>query len=217
MTVHFERRFFTGEVREVPVEDGQPKIRGYAAMFNVMSEDLGDFVEVIEPGAFSDVLNDDVRALSDHVPHRILGRNKAGTLRIWQDEIGLGYEIDTPDTTVGRDLTVSLRRGDVDQSSFGFGMMPSGAEWSKLPDGRRLRTIKKVARLYDVSPVTFPAYLATQSEMRALMGIPDVPEEFLEDVPAGVRGATAPAVEDGDGLRAQWSQRERQIEILASA
>lgn len=204
-----ERRFYNGEVRIIEGLDGaSPKIKGYAALYNSLSEDLGGFVEMIEPGAFDDVLNDDVRALSDHISYRILGRNKAGTLRLWADRIGLGYEVDVPDTSVGRDLTISIRRGDVDQSSFGFDIALDGDKWTKLNDGRLLRSIRRVGRLYDVSPVTFAAYPATSSEMRSVLNVPVIPES--------VRGAAAGADDNiAESLRAQANQRQREIEILS--
>jgi HK97 family phage prohead protease len=204
-----ERRFFSGEVRIIPSQTGDNrKIRGYAALFNVFSEDLGGFIEVIEPGAFDGVLGDDVRALSDHVSHRILGRSKAGTLRLWTDEMGLGYEVDVPDTTVGRDLVVSIQRGDVDQSSFGFSIPPEGDVWIKRDDGGFVRRIKRVGRLYDVSPVTFPAYLATSTEMRSIMNVPVLPDQ--------ARGAAAGSVDNSAdvALRAQANQRQRDLEVL---
>ena len=153
-------------------------IRGYAAKFNTESENLGSseyqFYETIAPGAFDDVLGDDVRALFNHEPDLILARSKAGqgTLKIGVDTVGLWYEFEAPNTQLGRDLVVSLERGDIDQSSFSFSVDRDGQSWSEVRDGDGptivRRTITKVSRLYDVSPVTFPAYLATEVDCRAL-------------------------------------------------
>lgn len=167
-----ERRFHTGPVEVRAAADGSVSraVRGYAAKFNSPSENLGGFIEVIAPGAFDGVLEDDVRALFNHEPDHILARTKSKTLRIGVDETGLWYEFDAPETTAGSDLLVALRRGDIDQSSFGFTVAPEGDDWQEHPDNPALylRTIKKVGKLYDVSPVTFPAYADTESSARQL-------------------------------------------------
>jgi uncharacterized protein len=142
-------------------------VRGYGAVFGVVSNSLSwGFVEVIEAGAFDDCLGDDVRCLVNHDSSQILGRTKSGTLRIGVDEKGLWYECDLGDTQAARDLAASLERGDIDQSSFQFTIAEGGAEWTEEEvDGgykRYKRTIKKVKRLYDVAPVTFPAYEETE-------------------------------------------------------
>lgn len=152
-------------------------IRGYAAVFNSYSNNLGGFREIIQPGAFADVLENDVRALFNHDPNHVLGRTQSGTLRVFQDDTGLGYEVDLPDTQTARDLVVSIERGDVSQSSFAFTVAPGGATWQEDDVVGYTRSISKVSRLYDVSPVTYPAYPdasvaaraleAYQSEMRA--------------------------------------------------
>jgi len=91
-----------------------------------MGSDQYKVREIILPGAFDDVLNDDVRALFNHDSSMILARSKngEGTLQIGVDETGLYYEFEPPDTQVGRDLMTSIQRGDVDQSSFGFMIAP---------------------------------------------------------------------------------------------
>jgi HK97 family phage prohead protease len=149
-------------------ESQAPLIRGHAAVFDKLSENLGGFREVIAPGAFDDVLGDDVRALFNHDGSLILGRSSAGTLRIGVDAAGLTYEIDPPDTQYGRDLLVSLERGDVRESSFGFRVARGGDKWDESEDGVLIRTITRVSRLFDVSPVTFPAYPDTDSAKRTL-------------------------------------------------
>lgn len=154
-----ELRTFAGEVRALAGENGEilPTISGYAAVFNRHSENMG-FIEQIAPGAFDSVLNDDVRALFNHDPNYILGRTKAGTLRLFQDETGLKYEFDAPDSQTIQDLVIKpIQRGDVNQSSFGFSIAENGDKWEER-DGVYYRTITKVSRLFDVSPVTFPAY-----------------------------------------------------------
>jgi hypothetical protein len=156
-----ERRFIHAEI-ELRADDAEPVVAGYAAVFHELSEDLGGFREVIMPGAFTDALKaSDIRALFNHDPSQIVARTKNGTLRVWEDDKGLRYEF-TPNmkTQAGRDLVELVKRGDVDQSSFAFSMDGGVEEWDdsgEIP----IRRIKKVARLYDVSPVTYPAYPAT--------------------------------------------------------
>lgn len=174
-----ERRFTTAKVEVRADGDGKvATVRGYAAMYDRRSENLGGFVEIIKRGAFDEVLKDDVRALFNHDANLILARSKNGdgTLRVGVDDTGLWYEFTPPDTQAGRDLVVSLKRGDVDQSSFAFAVRREGQDW-KDEDGGKLmvRTISKVARLYDVSPVTYPAYPDTTVATRSL-------EDFKKEV-----------------------------------
>ena len=158
---NFERRIFGGshiEIRAKAEGGAANMLFGYAAKFDVLSDPIAGFREQIAPGAFSDVLEDDVRALFNHDVNHVLGRRGAGTLRIHQDETGLSYEVDLPDTQAARDLVVSVDRGDVSQSSFAFRVAPNGDTWDENEDGIIIRTITKLSRLYDVSPVTYPAY-----------------------------------------------------------
>jgi len=156
------------ELRE---PDGEPvRIVGYAAVFNQMSGDLGGFREVVAPGAFADSLADDVRALWNHDSKFILGRTTNGTLALEEDEHGLLVVIIPPDTQWARDLTVSIRRGDVTQMSFGFRVPEGGDTWETREDGTLLRTLRRV-ELIDVSPVTFPAYIQTSVAVRNMVTI----------------------------------------------
>lgn len=165
-----ESRCFKSEVRAEKREE-KTVVRGYAALFNSTSENLGGFRERIEPGAFDEVLKNDVRALMNHDPNKILGRTTSGTLRLGQDEKGLWYEYDSPDTSYARDLLVSMDRGDVDQSSFQFQIERGGDKWDLGEDGLALRSISKVKRLLDVSPVTIPAYPDTTVAKRSMEAI----------------------------------------------
>jgi hypothetical protein len=160
-----ERRFIHAEI-ELRADDAEPVVAGYAAVFHELSEDLGGFREVIMPGAFTDALKaSDIRALFNHDPSQIVARTKNGTLRVWEDDKGLRYEF-TPNmkTQAGRDLVELVKRGDVDQSSFAFSMDGGVEEWDDSGD-MPIRRIKRVARLYDVSPVTYPAYPATEVQV----------------------------------------------------
>jgi HK97 family phage prohead protease len=168
-----ERRFFPTqglkiEKRALSGQEGGGNaglLSGHAAVFNQLSLDLGGFREKIMPGAFAaSIATDDVRALFNHDPNFVLGRNKASTLRLSEDETGLAFGCDLPDTQFARDLSVSIDRGDISQCSFGFETIDD--EW-QMQDGETVRTLKAV-RLYDVSPVVFPAYPQTDVATRSL-------------------------------------------------
>jgi len=162
-----ERR--TLQTRNLAVSESEPnEIIGYAAVFNQWSEDLGGFREMILPGAFSTALNDDVRALINHDANLVLGRTRSGTLVLTEDEVGLRIKITLPNTQYARDLVEAMRRGDVDQMSFGFAVETD--RWYEQ-DGQTRREIVKVARLYDVSVVTFPAYPQTTAQARDVTGV----------------------------------------------
>lgn len=123
-------------------------------------------VERIAPGAFVGALEraDDVRGLFNHDPNQLLGRTAAGTLELWIEDDGLHYRAKEAQTQVWRDVAEHLRRGDVDGSSFSFEVTEE--RWEKLEDGRTVRWLDAV-KLYDVGPVTFPAYAATSAGSRA--------------------------------------------------
>jgi len=160
-----EIRTIQSEFR-VENKEGKAQISGYAAVFNELSDDLGGFREKIQPGAFSEAIQrDDVRALWNHDSNYVLGRNKAGTLKLSEDERGLHYVVDLPDTQWAKDLSESIKRGDVTQSSFGF--IVDSDEWAKQ-DGETVRTLTKVT-LFDVSPVTYPAYPQTSTSARSIL------------------------------------------------
>ncbi len=141
--------------------DSALRITGYAALFNVETVIAGLFREKIAPGAFrAAIRRDDVRCLFNHSSALVLGRTKAGTLRLSEDAKGLRYEcIIDADSTMAMDVLRMIRRGDVSQSSFAFELQTrDDVEYSR-DKGQELmlRTIKR-AKLYDVSPVTYPAY-----------------------------------------------------------
>lgn len=152
---------------------GGSRLVGHAAVFNSLSEDLGGWREKIAPGTFAEsIKTSDIRALFNHNPEKILGRNTAGTLKLSEDNVGLLAEYDIPDTTDGRDLLVSVKRGDITQQSFGFVVLPGGAKW-QMEDGGLVRTLTNV-ELFDVSPVTYPAYPTTDIAARAAHFLPEL-------------------------------------------
>ena len=168
MTEKIETRRLTVndfEVRQGPAGDGM-SFSGYAAVFNSDSEPL-PFIERIMPGAFRKSLKsrNNIRMYLNHDSSMLLATSRAKTLRLEEDQRGLKVEADLPDTTIGRDLSTLIQRGDVDSMSFGFSVPPKGDSWS---DDGSVRELKEV-RLYEVSVVTgFPAYQATSASVRSL-------------------------------------------------
>lgn len=173
-----ERRFLSAAACPVKLEeraDGKSaKISGYGAVFydgtpGTEYQLWDNYFERIMPGAFDRAVreNDDVRGLFNHDPNQILGRSSAGTMKLTVDGKGLQYDIDAGDTTVARDVTQHLKRKDVTGSSFSF--TPTEERWVKTGEGKDKRFIREIVsvRLYDVGPVTFPAYEATTSAARA--------------------------------------------------
>jgi hypothetical protein len=158
-----ERRTFT--VRKVETrqeDDGVMRLSGYAAVFNDASVPL-PFTEYIAPGAFRKTLSEtpDVRLLINHegLP---LARTKNDTLRLTEDEFGLRFDAELPDTSEARDLYTLIERGDVDQMSFAFRVIRQ-----KYNTDRTVRTLTEVSLADgDVSVVTYPAYPTTSVEAR---------------------------------------------------
>lgn len=166
----------TGKLEIRVSADGKKKLAGYSALFNSLSEDMG-FREKIAPGAFSKVLNQDVRGLINHDPMYIIGRTASGTLRLTQDERGLFMECDIPDTSYGRDLVLSVERGDISQQSFSF--CCARDQW-EMRDGQQIRTLLEISDLFDVGPVTFPAYADTSIAKRSLEKFNEVSKEAIK-------------------------------------
>lgn len=161
----FERRTFKVEVRKSG--DGR-KLRGTAVVFNQLSENLGGYREQIDPAAFDGCDMADVRCLFNHDENQVLGRTVSRTLTLSRDASGLNFECEPPDTSYARDLAACMDRGDIDQCSFSFVVSPGGADWDEDANtGTTIRTVRKIARLYDVSVVTYPAYSQTSSELRS--------------------------------------------------
>ena len=154
---------------EVRMDGGNDdeKIVGYAAVFNSFSQPIFGFRETIKPGAFKKTIREsDVRALINHDPNYVLGRTSSRTLRLSEDEKGLRYIVTPPDTTFARDLVVSIKRGDITQSSFGFTVVKDHWTGESPNMTRELLEVK----LFDVSSVTYPAYLQTEVSVRSLLG-----------------------------------------------
>lgn len=164
-----ERRYHSGgKPRLVQTRSGNSPgtVVGYAVVFNSRSEKLGGaFYETIDPSAFDGSISDpNVRALYEHLTHGTLGKQSAGTLRLSKDSKGILAEIVLPNTTYGRDAAESVRRGDIDGMSFGFG--DADWEWSSTPGGDDLGHVTR-GRLFEVTLTSSPAYRATSAQLQS--------------------------------------------------
>lgn len=151
------------EVRSV---DGRLVLTGTAIRYGAKSRDLGGFRERVMPGSATEaVQKGDVMALDEHRSDRYLGRTSNGTLRLVDSPTELRYEVDLPDTSIGREVAALAERRDYKGSSFGFRARVESVEWTKDDDGVALRTIRALSLLRDVGPTISPAYEATTAEM----------------------------------------------------
>lgn len=147
-------------------DDTPVGIEGHTAVFNQWT-DLGWFEEMVAPGAFTGTIaDDDIRALFNHDPNFVLGRNVADTLTLREDDVGLWFRTEPPGTQWANDLIVTIERGDIDQASFGFRTIRDSWEYADDINGKDRRTLLEV-QLYDVGPVTFGAYPQTDVKARA--------------------------------------------------
>jgi uncharacterized protein len=163
-----ERRVVVGGLEVRAAENEPSKLTGYAAVFNTRTA-IGDvaswgFYEEIAPGAFRNALTMDVRALLNHDANLVLGRTTNHTLTLAEDEKGLRVEITPPDTQWGRDVMTLVQRGDISQMSFAFRVVRD--QWIETKGQPPVRTLEDV-ELYDVSPVTYPAYPTTTVSARS--------------------------------------------------
>lgn len=173
-----------------------PRLVGYAAVFDKPSEDLGGFIEYVRRGAFTRTLREgrDVVAMVHHNPALVLGRASAGTLRLSEDETGLAFDVELPDTQAGRDIAVSVGRGDIRGASFGFTIAKNGDRWTN-GEGRAKRELLDVD-LFDVTVTSAPAYPDTSVARRALERIQARPRLGLVlrylDTTGGPNGSPTP-------------------------
>ena len=183
-------------------ENGRTVIRGYAAVFESESQDLGGFVEIVERGAFDEVMKSNPDVFGKYNHERVIGRTSSGTMRLMVDERGLRYEIDPP--RAAADVVELIERGDVRGSSFAFRSRPADETWSRDAGGRMIRRIKKFSFLGDAGPVDTPAYMATETY---------VSKRALEMAHAETRAA-APALEVGDFVSWEFSNGKSQGRIV---
>lgn len=165
-----ERRFFVPKI-ELRAMEESGEVEGIAAVVE-RKTDLGWADEMIAKGAFDDVLGDDVVALFNHDPNYPLARTTAtgdAKLDLFLNDNGdLGYRFKVSNTTAGKDLAENIRNGVINKSSFAFTVAEEEWQWADGKNERDLRVIKKLGRLYDVSPVTYPAYNDTSVAARSM-------------------------------------------------
>lgn len=150
-------------------ENSNPEISGYFVRFDDVYTFAEGMTESIDPHAFDNTLEDDIRALGDHDTRLVLGRTTNGTLKLNVDEVGLfGTVSINPKDTQAMDMYQRIKRGDVSQCSFGFEILDEEASYRE--DGSAHFLIKSV-KLWEVSPVTFPAYSATSINATRSKGI----------------------------------------------
>jgi HK97 family phage prohead protease len=179
-----ERRTFTGTVIARAEGEGMPKvIGGIAAVINSVT-DLGYFEEVIEAGAFDYALGKeyDIRCLFNHEAELILGRTKAGTCNVFVNADGNLEYTWVPDYENPTHMSVvrSIMRGDITQSSFAFTIKEQKWSESEKYGSMGKRTITIIEDLYDVSPVTYPAYQDTEADARSVVALRDQEREIEE-------------------------------------
>ena len=161
------------------------RLIGYCAVFNKKSHDLGGFREVIKPGSFTRTLADSahVVALNNHNADQVLGRVGSGTLRLEEDDTGLRFELDLPDTSYARDLSALVQRGDVAGCSFAFSVRPGGELWEET-NGQSIRTLSALD-LGEITITAQPAYPDTSVAKRnrpITQGYVDLNVKWLETV-----------------------------------
>lgn len=173
-----ETRELTGKIELRENGEGKRMLTGYAVKWEMKSQVLGflrKFREQFKKGAFTESLEkDDQLFLWSHDPSKVLGRTKNGTLRLEEDDIGLRFELDLPNTTLGNDAYETIKRGDVDGVSFGFKV--EADEIQDTDNDLPLRTVTK-ARLFEVSVVAFPAYPDSEVSARGFDRIRQYDEE----------------------------------------
>ncbi|MBN6186320.1 HK97 family phage prohead protease [Aneurinibacillus sp. BA2021] len=162
----FEQRTFTISNIEVRAEEGaSPVVTGDVVMFEQLSVPLWGFREKVRKGAFEKSLRKSVvKALWNHNSDLVLGSTKNRTLKLWEDDMALRFELELPNTTWGKDAAESIKRGDVDGVSFGFEVVRD--EWNYDDPSDVIRTLIEV-NLYEISPTPFPAYPDSSVDMRS--------------------------------------------------
>jgi uncharacterized protein len=179
-----ERRTFTGTVIARTEGEGMPKvIGGIAAVINSVT-DLGYFEEVIEQGAFDNALSKeyDIRCLFNHEAELILGRTTAGTCSVFVNGDGNLEYTWIPDYENPTHMSVvrSIMRGDITQSSFAFTIKEQSWSESEKYGSMGKRSIRTIEDLFDVSPVTYPAYADTEADARSVVALRDQEREIEE-------------------------------------
>lgn len=216
------------EVRDSGAGPDQVTLRGHAAVFDLLSHDLGGFREKIAPGAFRDVLasDPDVHLVQDHDTRLVLGRTRSKTLELREDARGLHVWDRMPPTTYAKDLAILMERGDIDQMSFKFTV--DEEEWAEDAEGNVTATILKVRELFDVTVCAQGAYPQTDAQLvrqrfeRAIADgrvlKPGRAEPIAADASPGEQAAPIAAPEPGGtasplGADAERSKRQRELDL----
>lgn len=165
------RRFLPAEELEIRAEqEGKVrKLSGYGIVYNRKAQIYEDLYEIIRPGAARKILeaNADIKCCLNHNRERIFGRTKSGTLTLEENQTGVKYTALPPEAQWANDALVSIKRRDIDGSSFTFAVEPSGEKITKQSDGTFLREIFEFSRIGEMGPVTDPAYLDTTANVRS--------------------------------------------------
>jgi hypothetical protein len=178
-----EKRFITSDQSEIRAysEEDRMIIEGYASKYNVESEYLTEkgkrFKEILLPGAFRSVIENDVYLTFNHDWNKVFARTTNKTLELKDDDKGLWFRAVLNSTSGAKDLYIMLERGDVYANSFAFQLNNDGQEWKRLANGENVRLISRISRLVDISVVTHPAY--PETEVNVVRGL----DEFINDEP----------------------------------
>lgn len=187
MSDNVDRRFIPLDMAELAVEmrgESSPTLKGNGVVFNTLSENLGGFREQIAPNAFRAALEkSDVRGLFNHNPDHLLARSSAGTLRLVKGRGALRYEMDLDGDQLSQFVRRKVERRELTGSSFSFTIADGGDEWDERDDVL-IRTVTKIDALYDIGPVTFPAYTETTVSARSLDMAKSFAFEALEHMEA---------------------------------
>lgn len=187
------------EVRAADEGSGR-SITGHPLLYNVWSEDLGGFRERVRPGAATKTLREsDIRALFNHDPNFVIGRNKAGTLDLTEQSKGVFMRATPPETSWAADLITSMERKDIDQMSFGFRAIRDEWKEPKTEDGLWDRDLLEI-QMFDVSVVTFPAYTQTDAQVRTVLAQAGLDFEALSALLARAQRGVTPSGSDLDLL-----------------
>lgn len=196
---------------------------GHGIVYNSLSENLGGFREKVAEGAAEGLLDDpEIAGLFNHDSNLVLGRVGAGTMVLEDNPpTGVRYTIDPPDTSYANDLRVLMDRKDVYQSSFAFRIARHGDEWEEDEEtGVLIRTIIKFSRLYDMSPVTYPAYPAADSGAASISPgeveppeVPVSPDERNDDVPAEAARLDGIGEDQQTGDRSALTERKERLRL----
>lgn len=197
MEKQIERRFSAksgGNIEARAEGEGQTEvIAGYACMYDVIT-DMGWYFERVAKGACEGRESDDVIACFNHEEEMVMARTTGGTLELKSDDKGLHYQFDVPNLSYAKDLAENIRLKNVTQSSFAFIVAEETWDYD-YKDGKALRTINKFERLFDVSPVVFPAYDTEELSV-------DMRSKYMAQVPSR---------QDADAWKKESEKRERDM------